>query len=151
MGRYYHGDIEGKFWFAVQSSTDAEFFGVLPYEDEPIENDEGELEEACYCTFSFNREEHLKTVIDKVKVCEKEMGELLPIFDTYFNVDVVAYNVDSLVEHLSQIFYQRSSDDPKYTEVDVRIYLEWYARLQLGNQIQNCLIHNEFCVFECEY
>ena len=28
MGRYYHGDIEGKFWFGVQSSTDAEFFGV---------------------------------------------------------------------------------------------------------------------------
>ena len=28
MGRYYHGDIEGKFWVAVQSSTDAEYFGV---------------------------------------------------------------------------------------------------------------------------
>ena len=28
MGRYYHGDIDGKFWFGVQSSTDAEFFGV---------------------------------------------------------------------------------------------------------------------------
>jgi hypothetical protein len=25
MGRYYHGDIEGKFWFAVQSSNDADF------------------------------------------------------------------------------------------------------------------------------
>jgi len=28
MGRYYHGDIEGKFWVAVQSSGDADFFGV---------------------------------------------------------------------------------------------------------------------------
>ena len=27
MGRYYDGDIEGKFWFAVQSSDDGEFFG----------------------------------------------------------------------------------------------------------------------------
>ena len=27
MGRYYSGDIEGKFWFAVQSSDDGEFFG----------------------------------------------------------------------------------------------------------------------------
>ena len=26
MGRYYQGDIEGKFWFAVQSSADPEFF-----------------------------------------------------------------------------------------------------------------------------
>ena len=25
MGRYYNGDIEGKFRFAVQSSNDAEF------------------------------------------------------------------------------------------------------------------------------
>ena len=28
MGRYYNGDIEGKFWFGVQSSDDADFFGV---------------------------------------------------------------------------------------------------------------------------
>jgi hypothetical protein len=28
MGRYYHGDIEGKFMFGVQSSDDADFFGV---------------------------------------------------------------------------------------------------------------------------
>ena len=28
MGTYYHGDIDGKFWVGVQSSTDAEFFGV---------------------------------------------------------------------------------------------------------------------------
>ena len=27
MGRYYNGDIEGKFWFGVQSSDDADFFG----------------------------------------------------------------------------------------------------------------------------
>jgi hypothetical protein len=27
MGRYYTGDIEGKFWFAIQSSDDASFFG----------------------------------------------------------------------------------------------------------------------------
>ena len=27
MGRYYNGDIEGKFWFAVQSSSSADRFG----------------------------------------------------------------------------------------------------------------------------
>jgi len=27
MGRYYRGDIEGKFWFGVQDSRDAEHFG----------------------------------------------------------------------------------------------------------------------------
>ena len=29
MGRYYSGDIEGKFWFAVQSSTSPERFGAV--------------------------------------------------------------------------------------------------------------------------
>ncbi len=29
MGRYYSGDIEGKFWFAVQSSYAADRFGVI--------------------------------------------------------------------------------------------------------------------------
>lgn len=28
MGRYYNGDINGKFWFAVQNSDDAEQFGA---------------------------------------------------------------------------------------------------------------------------
>jgi hypothetical protein len=33
MGRYYSGDIEGKFWFAVQSSNAASRFGGV--ESEP--------------------------------------------------------------------------------------------------------------------
>ena len=28
MGRYYSGDIDGKFWFALQSSDAADRFGV---------------------------------------------------------------------------------------------------------------------------
>ena len=27
MGRYYSGDIEGKMWFAVQNSSDWDYFG----------------------------------------------------------------------------------------------------------------------------
>jgi len=36
MGRYYDGDIEGKFWFAIQSSDDGEFFGAEPQETDYI-------------------------------------------------------------------------------------------------------------------
>ena len=36
MGRYYSGDIEGKFWFGIQSSTDAEFFGGEGYQPEEM-------------------------------------------------------------------------------------------------------------------
>ena len=36
MGRYYNGDIEGKFWFAVQPSDAAERFGVAACEPSVI-------------------------------------------------------------------------------------------------------------------
>ena len=39
MGRYYSGDIEGKFWFAVQDSDDADHFGI---EGEVLEDEDGE-------------------------------------------------------------------------------------------------------------
>jgi len=32
MGRFYTGDIEGQFGFAVQNSTDGERFGATPVE-----------------------------------------------------------------------------------------------------------------------
>lgn len=37
MGRYYSGDIEGKFWFALQSSDAASRFGGQMYEPQYIE------------------------------------------------------------------------------------------------------------------
>ena len=47
MGRYYYGDIEGKFWFAVQSSDAADRFGVIGEEPHYLEYDftEDDLEE----------------------------------------------------------------------------------------------------------
>jgi hypothetical protein len=52
MGRYYSGDINGKFWFAVQSSNAADRFGVcggdpshIPYyfEEEDLPEVEQEI------------------------------------------------------------------------------------------------------------
>jgi hypothetical protein len=146
MGRYYNGDIEGKFWFAVQSSDDASFFGVEPYEEpQEIDEETGELEEACYCTYDFNREEHLKIVIDKVKICEKTLGDKLEHLNNYFNVDMTSYNNEGLLDHFHELGFS------KISLADIQKYLEWFARLGLGLQIQQCLIENEFCVFEAEY
>ena len=39
MGRYYSGDIEGKFWFAVQRSDAADRFGVTGQEPGYLEYD----------------------------------------------------------------------------------------------------------------
>lgn len=37
MGRYYNGDIQGKFWFAVQSSDAPERFGAFEREQAYID------------------------------------------------------------------------------------------------------------------
>ena len=47
MGRYYSGMISGKFWFGVQSSDDASFFGGQESEPSYLEYyfDKGDLED----------------------------------------------------------------------------------------------------------
>jgi hypothetical protein len=52
MGRYYSGDIEGKFMFAVQSSTAADRFGSEGYTN--------------YVQYYFD-EEHLDTINEELQ------------------------------------------------------------------------------------
>lgn len=70
MGRFYRGDIEGKFWFGVQSSNDADHFGftgVRPYELEYY--------------FDTNGIEDIKEGIDK---CIKDLGEYKDKIEDFF-------------------------------------------------------------------
>ena len=69
MGRYYHGDIDGKFWVAVQSSTDADFFGV-----------EGEVTHVNY----YFTKEHLDKVKKGIEDCENCLGEYKKHLDNFF-------------------------------------------------------------------
>ena len=62
MGRYYNGDIEGKFWFAVQSSDDADYFGVQG--------------EARFLNYYFMTED-LPKIEAGIKKCKKYLGSLL--------------------------------------------------------------------------
>jgi hypothetical protein len=56
MGRYYNGDINGKFMFAVQSSSAGERFGAFEIEPQYVE-------------YSVNREsyEHIKKTLKKIE------------------------------------------------------------------------------------
>ena len=58
MGRYYDGDIEGKFWFATQDSNDGEFFGATE-------------QDSNYIEYYVDREEFEE--IDGIKQCKKEL------------------------------------------------------------------------------
>ena len=125
MGRYYNGDIEGKFWFGVQSSDDGDFFGS-----------KGE-EPNTFLNYHFTKDEHLKDIKKGIKECEKELGTWKEKLDKFFK-DNNGYN-DKMIEDQLGLKKEKSKE-----------LLEWYARLKLGNQILECVMKQGECSFEAE-
>ena len=125
MGRYYNGDIEGKFWFGVQSSDDGDFFGS-----------KGE-EPNTFLNYHFTKDEHLKDIKKGIKECEKELGTWKEKLDKFFK-DNNGYN-DEMIEDQLGLKKEKSKE-----------LLEWYARLELGNQILECVMKQGDCSFEAE-
>ena len=125
MGRYYNGDIEGKFWFGVQSSDDADFFGS-----------KGE-EPNTFLNYHFTKDEHLKDIKKGIKECEKELGTWKEKLDKFFK-DNNGYNA-KMIEDQLELKKEKSKE-----------LLEWYARLELGNQILECVMKQGDCSFEAE-
>ena len=128
MGRYYHGDIEGKFMFGIQSSSDADFFGV-----------EGQ---ASYLNYYYSKED-LPKVEEGVKECEGVLGEYLKHIDQFFK-EKDSYNNEQLSKYLTEKLGKG------VTENNVAFNLEWYARLELGREIRDCIKENDQCYFEAE-
>ena len=130
MGRYYNGDIEGTFWFAVQSSDDADFFGASG--TEPIVDNPNQ-----YLNYHFTKDEHLKDIKKGIKECEKELGTWREKLDKFFK-DNSGYN-DKMLEDQLGLKKEKSKE-----------FLEWYARLELGEQILDCVLKKGECSFESE-
>jgi len=80
MGRYYNGDINGKFWFAVQSSNAADRFGQTGYTN--------------YINYYFG-EEDLKNVEKEIKVIEDNLKNKKQILDDFF-ASVSSYSKSDL-------------------------------------------------------
>ena len=66
MGRYYNGDIEGKFMFAVQSSAAADRFGSIGYNN--------------YLSYYFD-EEHLETINEQLELLEPSFKKVEKFFE----------------------------------------------------------------------
>jgi len=122
MGRYYNGDIEGKFWVAVQSSDDADFFGQA-----------GEPNEINY---HFEKENIIE-VKEKLLECLKVLGSSKPKMDKFFKINDF-YNNEMLYKEYG------------WTEEEARKNLEWYARYELGKKIYKHLKNNDDCYFSAE-
>ena len=73
MGRYFSGDIEGKFWFALQSSDCADRFGVQGYQPEVLKY--------------FFEKSDLELVEQEIADIEKSLGDKLKVIDDFFETN----------------------------------------------------------------
>ena len=71
MGRYYSGDINGKFWFGVQSSNAADRFGRI-----------GETPSYLYYYFDIDDLPEVEAEIQRI---ESTLGEKRATLDAFFN------------------------------------------------------------------
>jgi hypothetical protein len=128
MGRYYNGDIEGKFWFGVQSSDDGEFFGARELEPN-------------YVTYIV---EDIKEVEEGLDMCILNLGANKKRLDEFFDSCEHGYNDEMIIK-----WYK---DKHKLTidEGFVSKMLTWYARLDLGEKIKKCMVENDYCEFTAE-
>lgn len=125
MGRYYYGDIEGKFWVGVQSSFAADRFGSFVCEEE---HDDDELDEDgdpyTYITYTYQFEsDHIPDVLEELHTIEHTLGPSLQNMKTISDYD-----------------YNRFTHDQQ-TE---------FADYILGCKILDCLQRTGSCFFEVE-
>ena len=123
MGRYYNGDINGKFWFGVQSSDCANRFGVV-----------GSQPETLY--YYFN-ESDLQSVQDELKEIEQSMGDYLKQLNDFFTKNN-GYTDIELAKELG------------ISEAKLKNILSEYADYELGKEIEKSIIKNGQCEFYAE-
>ncbi|NBK98765.1 MAG: hypothetical protein EOM50_12215 [Erysipelotrichia bacterium] len=123
MGRYYTGDINGKFWFGVQSSDAADRFGVKGYEP-------------SYLEYYFTKDD-LQAVQDELKDMESLYKDKFEKIEEYFKIHN-SYTDDIMAEDLG------------WEKEQVRHYLSEYADYELGKKIEACIIKNGECEFTAE-
>ena len=123
MGRYYSGDIEGKFWFAVQSSDAADRFGVIGREPN-------------YLQYYFETD-NLPDIEEELKQIETTLGHYLKKIENFF--DSVNYYSD---EELAEAIGVKVED--------ARYYLREYADYQLGKKIRDHIVEYGECEFDAE-
>lgn len=83
MGRWYTGDIDGKFWFGLQSSVAADRFGVCHNEPNYVE----------YCFF----EDNLEGVQEEIENILEDLGEKIEVIDKFFEGNS-GWNNEMLIE-----------------------------------------------------
>ena len=140
MGRHYDGDIEGKFWFAVQSSDDGEYFGAIDITEENTDSDyhDGFVDYVIY----FSDIDRVKAGID---LCKRQLRGNYLILNEFF-LSNNGYNDEMIIEHY------KKTRGIHINEGFLREQLTIFARLDFGTQILLYFIENpgEDCHFTAE-
>jgi hypothetical protein len=123
MGRYYYGDIQGKFGFGVQPSDSANRFGVIG-------------ETPSYLEYRFE-EDHIEIVEKELKKIKDNLGDNFDKLNQFFE-DNPFYKDKDVAEFLN------------VTKEQLYWYLCEFADYDLGLKILNELKENGVCAFNAE-
>ena len=127
MGRYYNGDIEGKFWFGVQSSDDATHFGEI--EQEP-----------AYIDYYVDNLEDVEAGLCEARA---ELGQDEQRLNAFFDTRD-SYNDGMIIK------YYKETYQIDLTERELYQKLELLARIELGEKIHKVVKEQGSCSFSAE-
>lgn len=138
MGRYYNGDIEGKFWFGVQSSDSADRFGVT-----------GEPPSSLIYYFDKS---NLSTIEEELKVIEQKLGNKLELLNKFFE-EKESYNDEEIIQYLKDngVKIEIPSNDNLVFFCPIQKILSEYADYELGCKIKKCVEETGSCSFDAEF
>jgi hypothetical protein len=131
MGRHYVGDIKGKFWFAVQDSDDASFFGGA--DEDELDEETGDVIGIHFSFYKGDKED----IEAGIQECEDQLGSWLLKLGEFFE-RATSYNTQILAKAIGA------------DESDVQEMLVWYARLDLGKKILESVEKIGQCCFSAE-
>ena len=174
MGRFYTGDICGKFWFAVQSSNDAEYFGAEPNMEYTFfgcgcSATDFEMDEEPYCKWDYESyEDHMnQTVEDRSYHQQMEdknrtfyesneiryefskedlptVNKKVKYLEKKYSKFIETYNIKEDGEQDGIGFDMKMTGNPSQEEIT------YVAQLCLGRQIKYCLEKKGQCCFFAE-
>lgn len=127
MGRYYSGDIDGKFAFVIQNSDAADRFGVTGHPPN-------------YLEYNYN-EDDLEELQKELKNIEDAFGGHKPALKIYF--DLYKTEVDAPLTFSS---YLKEAGLPELTESQLSEYYDYV----LGRKILDCIQETGSCSFDAE-
>ena len=123
MGRYTSGDLDHKFWFAVQSSDAADRFGVTGVQPEEL-------------YYYFDRG-NLDDVEEELKVIKNQLGKHRTKMKEFFKIRG-SYSDEDLANYLG------------IPENKAKELLSAYADYELGMKIRKSILENGQCEFTAE-